>query len=389
MPHAPSHVSTVCLLLAGLAVVAAAGGETGKVPVTEHFAGKVTKITPEGEIEIRYDFEEKGQMADFEKSLPFRAVSTVEGTIENGRVRLKGTGSLRHKAVFKDYVAASAKFTPYIPYDFGFSVSEESKSEIFTLYCVRDRYFSKGDNVNHPQNMVIKFIPRDAGRRKDGYQDWRYCGSRGEKPGLRGGQTIDVQIRRGENKSFMQIDDTFTAKGKEAARDLTTQMLGIYGYKADTRFDDLVVTGVLHPSYVKRHNLDLEVEPEVVEDPDAAPKSDYSEEAAGLFRARIAAYPRQTKRPAMGKMLADVEVPLALRQEAAERIKANRDKKMVPYLLDALNSDDQPTRGLGADLVKGLTNSTFGFRPGDKPEKRKKAVQKLLAHVQKNARDFR
>ncbi len=221
-------------LLAALALTAAAAhadgpaDDAGLVPVTEFFQGKVVSFTEDGEIELFYDFEDPAQLKDFELSLPFRAIKTVTAELERGKVRLKGTGSLRHRAVFKETVRAEIDFTPNKNRDFGLSVSEERESEIHTLYCLYDRYFSSGDNVFTPQNMVIKFIARDM-KAKDDFQDWRYCGSRGAKPVIERGKTYHVEVERGDNQSRMVIDGDWTAKGKESGRDLTTQMMAVYG----------------------------------------------------------------------------------------------------------------------------------------------------------------
>jgi len=178
--------SVVCA--AGVLPLHAAAGDGdgdasgGATPVTEFFKGKVTRLTKKGEIAILYDFEDPAQLQDFELALPFRAIRTVEAALDKGQLRVKGTGSFRHKAVFDGLVGADGSFTPRQPRDFGYAVTEERESEVFTLYCVQDRYFGLGDGVNHPQNMIIKFIPRDPKVNRDGYQDWRYCGSQAQNP---------------------------------------------------------------------------------------------------------------------------------------------------------------------------------------------------------------
>ncbi len=165
------------------------------VPLATFFKGKVRSLKDRA-IEIAYDFEDDAQLADFEASCPFRAIRTVTFATKRGRVHLQGTGSMRHKAVFEDKVSLAAVFNPKKPRDFGYAVSESRESEIFTLYCCYDRYFSAGDNVFVPQNMVIKFLAREAKTSKDGMQDWRYCGSRGQNPEIKVGVNYKVSMGR-------------------------------------------------------------------------------------------------------------------------------------------------------------------------------------------------
>ena len=214
------------LALVALAAVAAPAPEAqaappeGTVSVRDFFKGKVTKLTKKGEIEIHYDFEDPGQLADFSATLPYRAIRSAEESHEKGRLRIKGTGSFRHKAVFGERIESKATFLPLKPRNFGFAVTEERESEVFTLYCVQDTYFSLGDGVTHPQNMIIKFIPRDPKINRDGFQDWRYCGSYTEKPKIQRNAPLEVRIQRGGNESRMFLLDWKTG-GKEWDRDLT------------------------------------------------------------------------------------------------------------------------------------------------------------------------
>ena len=100
--------STVCvattLAVCVAAVEASEAQEPGTVSVTEFFKGKVVKLTKKGEIEIHYDFEDAAQLGDFEESLPYRAIRSATQTLERGQLRMKGTGSFRHKAIFGERI---------------------------------------------------------------------------------------------------------------------------------------------------------------------------------------------------------------------------------------------------------------------------------------------
>ena len=56
--------------------------EPGTVSVRDFFKGTVTKLTKKGEIELLYDFEDPAQLADFEPTMPYRAIRSATQTLE-------------------------------------------------------------------------------------------------------------------------------------------------------------------------------------------------------------------------------------------------------------------------------------------------------------------
>jgi hypothetical protein len=358
--------------------------QPAKVPVEQYFKGRIQKLAGR-EIEIAYDFEAAAQLDDFEVSIPFRAVRTVARALEGGRLRVTGTGSVRHKAVFDKSIGASVTLVPAKNHDFGLAVTEERESEVFTLYCLYDHYFSLGDGKDTRQNMVIKFIPRDPKSNKEGQQDWRYCGSHGEKPAIERGQSYKVEIERGGNKSRFAIGD-WSTEGKEASRDLLTQMFAFYAYDGDFKADDLVVRGTLDAGFVERNRIDLASwkPPQ----PDAPDAKGVAPEVAARVRARIAGWPGETKAPEMAAILRDATLPEDLRSEAAQKAIAAGDKKLVPFLVDGLFADDEAARRLSNEALTKLAGRSFGFRADAPEEQRKKAIQSVNDYLRKHATEF-
>lgn len=382
-----------CLLVSLCAVAAASpdpAADAARVPVEKAFKGRILKLDGR-RIEILYDFQDPAQLDDFELSIPFRAIKTVARVLENGQVRVTGTGSLRHKALFDTTAGATATLTPVKNRDFGLAVTEERESEVFTLYCLYDRYFSAGDNVHVPQNMVIKFIPRDPKVNKDGIQDWRYCGSRGQKPVIERGRAYKVEVERGDNQSRFAIDD-WESKGKEAGRDLTSQAVALYGYDADFKADDLVVRGSLEAGWVERNRIDLSTwKPPV--DPNAegaakVPETGPAAEAAARVRAKVAGWPAETKPAEMAALLRDPKVPEELRNEAAQKAISAGQKRLVPYLVDGLYAEDEPGRRLSNEVLTKLVGKSFGFRADAPDEQRKKSIQAVNDYLKKHAAEF-
>ncbi len=360
------------------------------VPLQTFFKGKV-KSLKDRKIELVYDFENAAQLEDFDASCPFRAIRTVKYALKNGRAQIEGTGSMRHKAVFEDDVSMDSAMSPRKPRDFGYSVSEHHPSEMFTLYCCYDRYFGLGDNVHVPQNMVIRFIERGAEVQGEGMQDWRYCGSRGQNPEIRVGQTYKVSMGRIGMKSRMQIDDDFKSEGKEAGRVLSGLRLSIYTYDSNVEVDDLVVKGVLDKDFIEKNRLDLAgftpaTEPAA---PANAGPPPLDEALAARVRAQIEGYPLDTKFPAMATLMRDPKIPVVLRDEAAAKVKSVASKKIVPFLADGLYADDADARRIAIDLVKTLVGRDFGYRPSAPEDSRKKAIQAFNDYLQKKPEEFR
>jgi len=364
----------------------------GSVPVEKFFKGKVVKVDGRA-VEIAYDFSDAAQLDDFEPSTPFRAIRTLTRAIEAGQLRVTGTGGLRHKAVFDKTAGASATLTPIKNHDMGFAVTEERESEVFTLYCVYDRYFGLGDKKTYPQNMIIKFIPRDPRGNADGRQEWRYC-ARSVKPVIERGAQYKVEIERGDNQSRMVVAD-WEGKGREADRDLTSQMVALYGYEADYKVDDLVVRGTLDPSWIERNHVDLSTwkpsAPPAAPDPNAPAKPaapTIAPELAARVRAKIDGWPAETKPAEMAKLLSDASVPEALRSEAVQKVVTVGDKRLVPFLVDGLYADDEPSRRLTNEALVKLVGKNFGFKSDAPEDQRKKAIQGVNDYLKKHAADF-
>ena len=370
------------------APTALAEPEPELIPVADHFRGKVS-VDKKGVVTIRYDFSDALQLEDFTQYRPFQARDgAADYKIEVERLHLTGTGSMRHRAVFEDRVEAHADFTPTRNRDFGFAITERSESDVFTLYCVYDRYFSASDGVFKPQNMIIKFLPRAARIEADGLQDWRYCGSYGPDPQISRGRTYRVAVSREGLQSRMDIDD-WTSKGREAGRELVGPMVAVYGHDADVVFDDLVIRGKLASDYVKKHKLDLTpTEDDVVEETvEAGPTLTPEQEAA--VRTRIGDYPRLTKPADLAELLRDTSIPVELRQEAVERAKLVEMPQVVPFLLDGLYSEHEDVRGLSWDLFSALVKKKFTYRANGDEASRSRAIKKIIKYLEKNAADYR
>ena len=88
------------------------------------------------------------------------------------------------------------------------------------------------------------------------------------------------------------------------------------------------------------------------------------------------------------EIIADTEVSFGVRESGALALIAAGDKRLVPKVVGLLYADDVETRSLGRSLVRGLTNKNFGYDPKANEDKRSKAIQKLIAYIQKKPKLF-
>ncbi|MCE9637431.1 MAG: hypothetical protein K8T90_17135, partial [Planctomycetes bacterium] len=239
-------------------------------------------------------------------------------------------------------------------------------------------------------------IPRDPKVNKDGLQDWRYCGSRGQKPEIVTGKSFKVSMQRTGLESSMAIDD-WDSKGQEAGRDLTAQHVSIYGYDTQVDVDDLIVRGKLDAAWITKNKIDVTTWKPPVAAPDAKPGDPAgpkpattapSDAVTDRTRAVIAGYPLDTKPQALAALLRDTSLPAALRNEAAEKAKTVGNKRIVPFLVDGLYSEDLDSRKLSFDVLKSLSGKSFNFRPDGPEDGRKKAIRDLNEYLQKHPEEF-
>jgi hypothetical protein len=296
--------------------------------------------------------------------------------------------------VFDKSCGATATLTPVKNRDFGFAVTQERESEVFTLFCVYDRYFGAGDGKNYAQNMIIKFIPRDPKANKDGQQDWRYC-ARSVKPVIDRGTPYKVEIERTEAQSRMVVGD-WEGKGREAPPELVNQIVSIYGYDADFKVDDLVVRGTLEAGWIEKNHVDLASwKPSAAPapaDPNAPPAKPagptISPELAARVHAKIDGWPAETKPADMASLLRDPGIPEELKAEAVQKAVAAGQKRLVPFLVDGLYNDDEPSRRFSYDALSKLAGKTFTYRSDAPEDQRKKAIQAINDYLKKHAADF-
>jgi hypothetical protein len=172
-------------------------------------------------------------------------------------------------------------------------------------------------------------------------------------------------------------------------------MVSLYGYEADFKVDDLVVRGTLDPGWIERSRVDLSTwkppAPKPPADPNAPAKPAAPAAASDLaarVRAKIDGWPAETKPAELAALLRDAAVPEDLKSEAAQKAVAAGEKRLVPFLVDGLYADDEPSRRLSYDALAKLAGKSFGYRSDAPEEQRKKAIQAVNDYLRKHAAEF-
>ncbi len=375
------------LLLAGLGpAVAAPVAPSSPKPKTrtldEVLKGKVALLDG-GRVEITYDFSKKEQLEDWVEFTPFRVAGTLAATVEPDGLKLKGVGALHHRMVFDGDASLTFDLTLWSNRDLGAVVAEAGHSEQHTLFCLNDLYFQKFDGAKKPSHMICRFGVVDPSEPK-GNVAFRYI-ARGTAPKIRKFQKITVFAeKKGKTHTFTIGDKTYT--GRQVGRDFTELLIGIYVVKSTGVWGRIVVRGNPSPRWLEKEGVKLALKHAPSPGTGAGSGPSEADVAAGALILKYRA----------GRVAADRVVPLIgrldlaedLRRDAARALVESGDKTVVPRLVNVLYSEDELTRELGAQVLKGLTGKTFGYVPGAPEESRRKAIQRLIKYIQKKPKEF-
>jgi hypothetical protein len=367
-------------------VLPAAGGPTaaaqepvkdaGRKPLLDELLkGRVLRLDGDA-LEIRYDFSDPAQLADWIDYRPFRVMGEWEFRIEGDALKLKGAGALHHRATFLKEVEIEYDLIPWSDRDLGTVISEDAEGEQFVLYSVNDIYFQKFDGVRVPQHMITRFGVLDSSIKADEHA-FRYV-ARGADPKIRTHQKIRIRAGKKGQEDYFFIGDR-EYKGVEPGRPITQLHVGVYTVKSSALFDDVIVRGKLSPVWVEREKVELALSAPPVPEAVGPSKADQAaQEKITRFEAGTMAGEE------LLPVLSDPEVSVVLRQTAASTLAASGQKNVVPKAVSLLYSEDLTTRQLGDQVIRALSGKNFGYDPRSDADKRSKAIQKLLQHVQKN-----
>ena len=370
------------LALSLVAIGAGAADESPAVPagkpIDEVIKGKIVSLEKDV-VEIHYDFEDEAQLEDWVEFKPFRVGGSLETSIVNGSVQLKGVGALHLKVGFTGYVRLECDLVPMSDRDLGLVVAENAESENYVLYCINDIYFQRNDGVRTPQHMVTRFGVKDPSEPADA-RVFRYI-ARGKEPTIQTYQKIKISAEKNDQTDTWMIADT-KYSGKEPGRPFDELLAGLYVVKASAQYSRIVVRGRVSKGWLEREGVVLTLSKPLA----AAVEMTQAEKDARklLKRLELGAGSIADLIP----VIDNAEVTVPTREAAAAAILASGDLMLVPNLVVLLYSEDLPTRTIGNDLVKGMTSKNFGYDPKADEEKRSRAIVKVVEYLQKYPRKF-
>jgi hypothetical protein len=258
----PSFRLLACLV--GIATALVAGDPPAKqsAPPTralnEAFHGKIVKISGR-KVTLFYDFSDPAQLEDFEVARPPRLLDACPNDvrIEDGKLVLGGSSSIRHKIESVTCLNATFKVTPDKLQNVGAVITEPILSDFYVVYNLFDRRFNKSGNMHiaacglredegaeDPANDMVNFRDIFNGRVKD------------QEPG----REYDVEVQKKRWEEFFRVDKTKgkgSSKGKTA--DLHAYKFGFFVHGCEAKFDDLTLTVELSDEYLEFERLRPEI----------------------------------------------------------------------------------------------------------------------------------
>ena len=366
------RVSALALaLLLGAAPAGAQDGGLGAKTVKDLFKGKVVSVKGR-RVEVSYDFSDPVQAEDWVSTYPFlRPASNGSFRIEGKALKGSGYAGWRMKATFDGDLRLVATISSEEARDFGAIVLDEKGSQ-FDLFSLSDTVFSGLDNKDPLQNMITSFLP--AGGGPGGSTVWRYVKTSYE-PRV-GTAPFEMTVRkRGAMNEFRFGAGRLSGEDKET-RVGPRMAPGFFTLGSRVTVAKATVSGVLDAEWLKDQGVVFE--DTVPEDPDPLEPDKGGDKAKDPTPGPDAKVPNPATGDWMlqaGKVL-NGSLPRDERERAGDALIDSKEKRAARPMIDAMYSDDQVAREIGARVFKGLSGKEIGFKPALPKDERVKAMQK-------------
>jgi len=351
------HIAAAVITIAGLA-------HAEPVALNRAFHGRVVDCK-DRTVTLFNDFEDPEQLKDFEEARPMRYLDACknQARIENGKLVLEGSTSIRHRMESRDEIFGRFSVRPSKLHNIGAVITEPVLSEFYILYNLFEHRFSR-TGLLHVAGVGLH---EDEGAEdmRSGLVNYRDIVSRDVRGEFEDGEAVVVEIRKDrfdERITVGRLKNKGSSKGK--TKDLRNLKFGLFVHGSKAVFDDLTITCTLSDDY-----LDLE---------------DLSVDLTANIDAEIEAYEKRGLDP--GQIASIVAWPFVdkkKRKAAAAALAGRGDLAVLALILPALRSDDRTTRKLAIEVVEGITGQTFGYRPNARRKDRDKAIAKLRSAIRK------
>jgi hypothetical protein len=358
--------------------------KTRKTPLNKAFRGRVVGIK-KNKVTLYYDFEDPIQLEDFEDARPPRLLDAKQSRfgIEGGRLVVEGSSGVRHKMEGIHELRAKCFVRVGQQSNIGTFFSEPALSDFYVvLNLFDDRFYEDGGLI-----LAACGLHEDEGADdlSTGKVNWRDIFRGNAKKAAKVGEDVELEVMKDGWTEYCRVNDL---EGRGSSKGKTTEMtaykFGFWVHHSRASFDDLTITFELSDEYLDHHDLSLDIAVEVDEIPTTGPFAGM-EHVPPKLRADVDEYAagKGDVKPLV-EGLGNGALPEKVRKVIADVIRARKDPKSVPPLVDVLYSEDKTSRGLGIDVIKAIVGKSFGYSPTGGETARSKAIQKLNAYLAEN-----
>ena len=350
-----------------LAIALAAAGQGAKTPdpptaLNRVFHGQVVGLKGRT-VTLFYDFEDPIQLQDFEAVRPMRLLDASQNRarIENGRLVLEGSTSIRHKMESGGEIRACFTVRPGKLHNVGAVITEAISGQSYVVYNLFDYRFNRSGHMH----IGAVGLHEDEGAEDSstGLVNYRDIFSRDLRKTVKAGEDLQVEVSKNRWKEYFAVG---RVKGKGSSKGKTKDMkdlhLGLFVHNSTASFDDLTITCTLSDEYLHLEDLSIDLVGKIDQEIEA-----YS--ARGLDAPQIVSI---LGWPWLGK---------ANRKAAAKALADRKDPKILRLLLPALRSSDRTSRQLAIDIVEAVAGQTFGYSAADSASTRTEAIARLVASL--------
>lgn len=239
-----------------------ASSRTGKerIALDKAFRGRIVSIKKR-RVTIAYDFEDAEQLKDFEEARPPRLLAAAgkPARIEDGRLVLEGSASIRHRMESAGGIAATFKARVGEMRNVGAVVTEPVLSDFYVVYNLFDFRF----NMRGAMHIAAVGLREDEGAEdaSSGLVNFRDIFSGDLRRKVQVGRDVEVEVRKEGWKEFFRAGDV---KGKGSSKGKTKEIkackFGLFVHESSASFDDLVLTCDLSDEYLDLEGLRAEVD---------------------------------------------------------------------------------------------------------------------------------
>ncbi|HEX5139109.1 MAG TPA: hypothetical protein VFY93_19225, partial [Planctomycetota bacterium] len=177
-----------------------------RVALDKAFHGRIVSIKKRC-VTIAYDFEDPVQLEDFEEARPPRLLDAAgkPARIENGRLVLEGSTSIRHKMESAGGISATFKVRVTELKNVGAVVTEPVLSDFYVVYNLFDYRF----NGNGAMHIAAVGLHEDEGAEdvSSGLVNFRDIFSGNLRKKVEVGHDVEVEVRKDGWKEFFRAGD--------------------------------------------------------------------------------------------------------------------------------------------------------------------------------------